>query len=123
MAVDDTELFASGMRDRPYTVSITFDDGFHLEMNEDPALFKVYMQLEPPEVMDYLHEQEGNPFNTKDIIIACHTHYDLILAWDEDILRECPNAVLFPQALCTWIDQCYTVVKKDSDDSTRNDSV
>lgn len=111
MAAADIELFASGLLARPYSVSITFDDGFHLGANEDKAFFKVYMHVEPPEVMDYLHSQEGIAYNTKKTLIQHHKHYDLILTWDEDILRACPNAVLFPQALCTWIDQCYTVVK------------
>lgn len=111
MASADIDLFGSGLTDRPYSVSITFDDGFHLGKGEDDAFLKVYMQVEPPEVMDYLHFQEGIIYNTKKTIIDNHKHYDLILTWDEDILRKCPNAVLFPQALCTWIDQCYTVVK------------
>jgi len=93
-------------------VSITFDDGFHLgEEGKDYSLFRVYMHLEPPEVMEYLHQQEGMEYNTKDTLIKNYNLYDLILTWDEDILKHCPNAVFFPQALCTWIDQCYTVVK------------
>lgn len=87
------ELFKSGLRDREQTMSITFDDGFNFDDTSD---FRVYMQIEPPEVVNCLG-----------ILIERHNHYDLILAWHENVLKACPNAVLFPQALCTWIDKCY----------------
>lgn len=86
-------LFTSGLKDREQSVSITFDDGFNFADTSD---FRVYMQIEPPEVV-----------NCIDILIARHKHFDLILAWHERVLNACPNAVLFPQALCTWIDKCY----------------
>lgn len=111
MIIEDIGLFQSGLKYSPRSISITFDDGFHLGAGEDEAEFKVYMQVEPPEVMEYLHAQEGIEYDTRMALLANHTHYDLILTWDELILKYCPNAVLFPQALCTWIDQCYTVVK------------
>ena len=86
-------LFLSGLKEREQVVSITFDDGFDFADTSD---FRVHMQIEPPEVV-----------NCIDTLIARYKHFDLILAWHERVLVECPNAVLFPQALCTWIDKCY----------------
>jgi hypothetical protein len=75
--------------DRPETTSITWDDGFHFD---DPSWFRTFHQCEPPEV-----------FNVIDRLIAVHKHYDLILAWDERVLRECPNAVFLTESACSWL--------------------
>lgn len=67
----------------PVPVSITFDDGFNFE---DRADFKVYVQIEPPEVIQGVIEK----------LIDNKNFYDLILAWDEKVLRQCKNSVFFP---------------------------
>jgi hypothetical protein len=62
-------------------VSIAID----MIANDPAAEFKVYIQIEPQEVR-----------NTKTSILNHKNDYDLILAWDEDIISQCENAVLFP---------------------------
>lgn len=105
-SIGDLSYFASKLKDRDITVSITFDDGFDFSDKSD---FKVYMQLEPPEVMDYVHATEFPQVKqtTFEQLIENRGFYDLILAWHPYILDNCENAILFPQALCTWIDPCY----------------
>lgn len=76
--------------DRPQSVSMTWDDGFHFE--GDDAFFRVFHQCEPTEVL-----------NIVDKLIANHTHYDLIMAFDERVLRECPNSVFLTESACTWL--------------------
>jgi hypothetical protein len=106
-SVGDLTVFTSMLADRPEgSVSITFDDGFNLE---DTAEFRVYMQLEPPEVLDVI-----------DKLIEVHEFYHLILTWHEKVLNACPNAVLFPQALCTWIDKCYLPFCKETQNEENN---
>lgn len=75
--------------DRPETYSITWDDGFNFN---DNAWFKVYHQCEPPEVFDLI-----------DRIVAVHRYYDLVLAWDEKVLRECSNSVFLTESACSWL--------------------
>ncbi len=81
------------MREWNETVSFTVDDGFQFS---DASYFKVLHQIEPPEVLDVV-----------DKIIENHKFYDLILAWNKRILNACPNARLFPQANCTWMNPEY----------------
>jgi hypothetical protein len=76
--------------DRPETVSITWDDGFHFE--GDDSFLRVFHQCEPPEVL-----------NIVDKLIANHKYYDLIMAFDDHVLRECPNAVFLTESACTWL--------------------
>jgi hypothetical protein len=76
--------------DRPETVSITWDDGFHFE--GDDSFFRVYHQCEPIDVL-----------NVIDKLIANHKHYDLIMAFDERVLRECPNSVFLTESACSWL--------------------
>lgn len=78
--------------DRPETYSITWDDGFHFD---DTSWFRVFHQCDVPEYFPGLVDR----------IIAAHKHYDLILAWDERVLRECPNAVFLTESACSWIDR------------------
>jgi len=80
--------------EQPETVSITIDDGLRLD---DTSSFKVLHQIEPPEAVNAV---EG--------IIANHKFYDLILAWNKRVLKECPNSTLFPWSICTWIDYWET---------------
>jgi hypothetical protein len=75
--------------DRPETYSITWDDGWNFS---DTSWFKAYHQCEPPEV-----------FNVIDRLIENHKFYDLILAWDERVLRECPNSVFLTESACSWL--------------------
>lgn len=110
-SVGDLTVFATNLKDRDCSVSITFDDGFDFSDTSD---FRVHMQIEPPEVLEEMRkdQQEWDEsgeeiLDTLDILISNYPFYDLILTWNERVLKECPNAVLFPQALCTWIDTCY----------------
>ena len=81
------------MIEQPETVSVTVDDGFNFS---DTSSYRVLHQIEPPEIL-----------NCVDKIISNHRFYDLILCWNERILAECPNARLFPQGVCTWMESCY----------------
>lgn len=56
------------------------------------AKYKILLQLEPPEVR-----------NTTINIIRDSKNFDLILAWNEDIINNCPNAKKFLFGSC-WID-------------------
>jgi hypothetical protein len=86
----DISGFEKWFREWDETVSFTVDDGINLT---DTSYFKVLHQIEPAEVLDVAER-----------IIVNHKFYDLILAWDKRILAACPNAVLFPQGNCTWMD-------------------
>lgn len=70
-------------------VSYTVDNGF---VDNDPAGFKVFHQIEPVEVL-----------NIVPIIIDRKKQYDLILAWNEDVLSTCENSVLLTEAPCSWL--------------------
>lgn len=89
----DISGFERWIREWDQQVSFTLDDGFHFD---DTSYFKVLHQVEPPEVLDVV-----------DRVIKNHEFYDLILAWNKRILEACPNAVLFPQATCTWMNPEY----------------
>lgn len=60
--------------------SISVDE-FHFE---DKTPFKVFVQVEPNEVID-----------TERILIVGAPFYDLILAWNDNVLQACPNAQRF----------------------------
>ena len=75
--------------DRPESYSITWDDGFDFS---DTSWFRVLHQCEPSSVL-----------NVIDKIIANHKFYDLILAFDERVLRECPNATFLTESACSWL--------------------
>jgi hypothetical protein len=85
----DISWFAQHIATRDQSVSFTVDDGINLSDTSD---FRVLHQVEPPEVLDVV-----------DKIIANHTFYDLILGWNERILKGCPNSVFLPEAVCSWI--------------------
>ena len=85
----DISGFTNLLQEHEETVSFTLDDGFHFK---DDSYFRVLHQIEPPEVLDAV-----------DRIIKYHKFYDLILAWNHRVLEACPNAVLFPQSVCTWM--------------------
>lgn len=81
--------------DRPETVSMTSDDAFFLgSLINDQSWFKVYHQCEPPEVLDVI-----------DRLITIHEYYDLIMAWDDRVLKECKNSVFLTESGCSWLDR------------------
>lgn len=84
---------------RPETVSITWDDGFHFE--GDNSFLRVFHQCEPTDVL-----------NVIDKLIANHKYYDLIMGFDERVLRECPNALFLTESACSWMGR-----KRDIPDS------
>ena len=59
-------------------------------------LYKVYINCNEP-------LSSPNRESTK-VVIVNHEQYDLILTSDEEILRNCPNAVLFPYGT-TWLNK------------------
>lgn len=69
-------------------VSLSFDTVQHSPTSE----IKVLVQIEPSEVI-----------NTTNSIIQNKDNFDLILAWDERVLTECPNSKKFIFGTC-WID-------------------
>jgi hypothetical protein len=71
------------------SVSYTVDDGFN---HSDTAFFKVLHQIEPIEVFDAVSS-----------IIAKKHDYDLILAWNQQVLEACDNAVLLTESPCSWL--------------------
>jgi hypothetical protein len=72
---------------------------------QDTSEYKVFYQLEPPEVLDITQT-----------LIDRHKYYDLILAWNERVLSACPNAVKFLFGTCRWAenpaDDCDMSKKK-----------
>jgi len=72
---------------------------------QDTSEYRVFYQLEPPEVLDI----------TQTLIEHCD-FYDLILAWNEKVLKACPNAVKFLFGTCRWSenpkDDCDVSAKK-----------
>ena len=72
---------------------------------QDTSEYRVFYQLEPPEVLDITQS-----------LIDNHKFYDLILAWNEKVLNACPNAVKFLFGTCRWAenptDDCDVSQKK-----------
>jgi len=62
----------------------------------NPDAFKVYINCNEP-ITSPNRERV-------DVVIANHSQYDLILTTDEEILRNCGNAVLFPYGT-TWLNK------------------
>jgi len=58
---------------------------------QDASEYRVFYQLEPPEVLDIV-----------DTLIDHHGYYDLILAWNERVLDACPNSKKFIFGTCRW---------------------
>lgn len=81
---------------REQITSITWDDGFNFN---DQSWFKTYHQCEPPDVLDI-----------RDRLIAVHEYYDLILAFDERVLKECPNSVFLTESACSWLPRKYGAI-------------
>lgn len=59
---------------------------------DSESKYKIFVQLEPPEVVNCLND-----------VITNQQHFDLILAWHKDILNNCPKAKRFIFGTC-WID-------------------
>ena len=70
-------------------VSISFDT----ITNTLDADLNVLVQIEPPSII-----------NTTQTIINNQNKFDIIFAWNNDILNKCPNSVLFPFGSC-WINE------------------
>lgn len=72
---------------------------------KDTSEYRVFYQLEPPEVLDIVQP-----------LIDNHKYYDLILAWNEEVLSVCPNALKFLFGTCRWSenpeDDCDVSKKK-----------
>lgn len=83
--------------DRPESVSITWDDGFHFD--GDDSFLRVYHHCEPPEVLSVAEK-----------LIAHHTYYDLIMSWDDRVLNACPNAVFLTESACSWLPRKWDTV-------------
>ena len=70
-------------------VTISFD-----VLDHDPdADFNVMLQMEPPAILDITQA-----------IIDHQNVFDLILAWNEEVLEKCENSVFLPFGTC-WIDE------------------
>lgn len=85
----DISWFGGKLRQRDMSVSFTVDDGFNFEDRSD---FRVFHQVEPPEVLDIT-----------DKLIRNHKFYDLIMTWNQRVLAQCPNAQFLPEAPCSWL--------------------
>ena len=81
---------------RDVTTSITWDDGWNFN---DDSWFRTYHQCEPKAVLDVV-----------DKLIANHRYYDLIMAFDERVLRECPNAVFLTESACSWLPRKWNAI-------------
>ena len=82
---------------REQTTSITWDDGFRFD---DKSWFKTFHQCDVPEYFPGLAAR----------IVEVHKFYDLILAWDERILRECPNSVFITESACSWLPRKWNAI-------------
>lgn len=80
-------------------VSLSFDTIQHAPESE----IKVLVQIEPPEII-----------NRTDLFIKHKNDFDLILTWDEKILRECENSKKFIFGTC-WIDEKNFNPKKEDE--------
>ena len=89
----DSSFSADGLfSEQELQVSIAIDN---LNLSDTTA-FRVFVESECPEVTDLIQR-----------IIDNHKFYDVILAWHERILRECPNAVKFVSPSAPWCGEFY----------------
>ena len=88
-STDPTWNATAPFADRDVSVSYTMDAPSQMDRG---AWLKVFHQFEPPSQINIVGE-----------IIARQGEYDLILAWNKDILAACPNARFFHPACCTWL--------------------
>jgi hypothetical protein len=73
------------------------------DMNSGSNSLKVFWQIEPNDVS-----------GLRDTIINNHSQYDLILCWDEEILKKCDNSKLYPFGTCWIRDYNFDLPKKFS---------
>ncbi len=90
---------ACGFGEQEKQVSISVDSSDF----SDTTPFKVFWQIEPPEI-----------HNTQQHLIDNHKFYDLILTWDEKVLAACPNAVKFVYGTCR-----FSTDPKDNADASK----
>lgn len=83
---------------REETVSIYWDDAI-LNPPQDDAFFKVVHQCEPKDSLNII-----------DKLISDHERYDLIMAFDERVLKECSNAVFLTESACSWLPRKWDTV-------------
>jgi hypothetical protein len=80
-----------------FNLNLDFDTDYSCELYVDiipespKKQRRVLWQIEPDEIL-----------RNKNYIISSSDRFDLILTWDEDILKQCTNAKLFPFGT-TWI--------------------
>ena len=95
-------LGVTGFVEQERQISIAVDE-FDLL---DPTPYKVFVQLEPPEIVP----------NVVQRLIEQYTFYNLIIAWQENVLDNCPNAVKYIYGNCSWalnpVDACDVSQKK-----------
>jgi Glycosyltransferase family 10 (fucosyltransferase) C-term len=82
---------------REQTTSITWDDGWNFQ---DDSWFRTFHCCEPLEVFP----------NVAKRLIEVHKFYDLILAFDENVLRECKNAVFLTESACSWLPRKWNAI-------------
>lgn len=70
-------------------VSISFDT----LINTKDVDLNILVQIEPPSII-----------NITQSIIKNYKNFDIIFAWNTDILNSCPNSILFPFGSC-WINE------------------
>jgi hypothetical protein len=98
-AIGDAPDLNKNFMKREESVSIYWDDAILNPEYNDDSYFKVVHQCEPPETLNII-----------DKLIANHRFYDLIMAWDERVLRECPNAVFLTESACSWLPRKWDTV-------------
>tara|TARA_R110000851_G_scaffold229758_2_gene382474 strand:+ start:600 stop:1442 length:843 start_codon:yes stop_codon:yes gene_type:complete len=77
-AKDPTTGIDNALRDREDLISVCVDHFHH-----DPdAKYKVFIQMEPQ-----------NTWQVTPRLIQEHNYYDVILAWDQEVLDKCHNAI------------------------------
>lgn len=69
-------------------------------MNTDDSEVKVLIQREPPQVLNIVND-----------IIKHQDKYDLILAWNEDVLNNCKNSKKFMFGDC-WLNKDFSISDK-----------
>lgn len=77
--------------ERSDTVAIFWDDSI-VSVGQDESFFKVAIACEPKSVLDLT-----------EAFIARHKEFDLILAHDQRILSECPNAKFLTESCCSFL--------------------
>lgn len=88
--------------DNPYKEQIKKVGMYSDTFQTDDSEIKVFIQREPPQVLNIVNE-----------IIKNQDKYDLILAWNEDVLNNCKNAKKFLFGDC-WLSQEFKLSDKQN---------